>query len=95
MSLFVVTSYGDSNKISLLKDPRLIAAKHRTDTVIAEIIEMIVKEKAFFLILNINEEVKITSFTVTFPLLNDLIIFNIRDTELLKRNRLRSQLKIK
>ena len=85
MSLFVVTSYGDSNKISLLKDPRLIAAKHRTDTVIAEIIEMIVKEKAFFLILNINEEVKITSFTVTFPLLNDLIIFNIRDTELLKK----------
>ncbi|MCQ9904688.1 hypothetical protein L6D11_22050, partial [Staphylococcus aureus] len=68
-----------------VKEPLLIAAKHNTDTVIAEMIAITVNENAFFLIRNMSDDVKITSFTETLPPLRYLIVFKMREIVLRKK----------
>ncbi len=60
-------SCGEVYFISLDKDALLIAAKQRTETVIAEMIAMTVSEKAFFLIRYIIDDENMTSFTLITP----------------------------
>ena len=75
---FNVTSCGEFNRTSLVNVPRLIAAKHNTDTVIAEIIVITVKENAFFFIRYIIGAVNITSLTLTVSLSHFLIALKLK-----------------
>ena len=74
---------------------RLNAAKHNTETVIADTTVITVRENAFFLTRYIIGDVNITSVTLTVPFLNRCIALNINETVLLKKNMILLQLKIK
>src|SRR5699024_11766085 len=62
----------------------LIAPKHNTVTVTAEIVAMIVNDNAFFFILCMIDDVNTTSVIDTLPFFERFNVLNIRETELRK-----------
>src|SRR5699024_12549410 len=62
----------------------LIAPKHNTVTVTAEIVAMIVNDNAFFFILCMIDDVNTTSVIDTLPFFERFNVLNISETELRK-----------
>src|SRR5699024_11960096 len=65
----------------------LIAPKHNTVTVTAEIVAMIVNDNAFFFILCMIDYVNTTSVIDTFPFFERFNVLNISETELRSEER--------